>query len=608
MAGFFHPRLLVFVVAAGAGAAGWYLAPVTGVERLAFSAVMGGYATPRFFLSGKGSHDDPWSVRTLSVKPRIDSRKAPVVVSIGDDPGGVFQSSPPSPVDLAVVLKNLQRLGARQAAIAAVMAWEKPDPVSLKGLEIVLNDFQMVIHAAPLARGTVRQPLPPALRRASLAAESIRGDVSKLPIVNRVAVPDVIFSGERALAGFTLLDDADAGNGALPLLARWEEEDRVVLAFPLLAVLARYDLPVAGIRVKLGEFLQLGPSGPVVPIDSDGRMALPPKPLAARADVSAEALIDGTPAIFPASPGLIVLRDDQSAAPRATREFSANLASVIASIGSDAGLGPACAYRRLTAAWELSLLMAGAGLLALFAGGSGFQRLLGCGVLAAVCAAAQWLAVGLAQTWLPGIPLLIAILAGAAAMLLLGEEPVLVKSLVVLPVVPPPRAPAPQVAVGRKRTFRSDTMRKEPARGHWPVAAVPSSMEHPPEVPEPAPFVPEPTAFVEQPAAPVEEPAALVAEPVAPVEEPAALVAEPAAPVEAPGSLFEELETSTRKANGRKGATRKAAPKKARAGESPAAANAPDKPAAKRSAARKAKSSKVSGGTSSPPESAPPES
>ena len=463
----------MLLVAAVAGIGCWWGLTATGAERAMFRLVMMGFANPPFFISGKGTHEAPWSLRTLSVKARIDSRKAPVVVSIGDDPGGVFQSSPPSPVDLAVVLKNLQRLGAQQAAIAAVLAWEKPDPVALKGLEIVLSDFQMVIHAAPLSRGTVRQAMPPAFRCASLAPGAIQGDLSALPIVNRVAVPDVIFGGDGALAGFTAVDDSNDGNGTLQLLARWEEDERVVLAFPLLAVLARYDLPVGGVQVKLGEFVQLGPCGPVVPIDQDGRMSLPPKPLASRADVSAEALIDGEPDIFPAAPGLIVLRDDQSTAPLATRQFSANLASAIASIGSDAGLGSPSRYGRLPGAWEVALLLSAAVLLSLISGLSRFQRQIGFGLLAAACASAQWLALGLAQVWLPGIPLLAAVLAGVSVRSLLGERPPATHAVAETPNSVLSRSPVPRAVAGPRRTFRSVTIWREPARIQEFTAAPP---------------------------------------------------------------------------------------------------------------------------------------
>jgi len=384
-----------------------------------------------------------------------------VMVSMGDDVGGVFQSSPPSPVDLAVVLQNLQRLGAKQAAIAAVMAWDKPDAGALKGLDMVLNHFQLVVQAAPLSRGTLRQAMPPAFRRAALAPDAIHGDLSRLPIVNRVPVADVIFGqGEGTLAGFSSLDDGDDNANSLPLLARWEDENAVVLAFPLLTVLARCNLPVGGIQVKLGEFLRLGPAGPVVPIDRAGRMALPLKPLASRADIAAEDLIVGTPEIFPSGSGLIVLRDDQSRATHTTRKFSATLASAIASIRSDAGLGPARAYRRVSGVWELVLLMGAVLLLVLTSAQTRFKRFLCCAILATSCLAAQWLGVGLAQIWLPGIPLLTATLVAAVMMHVLDEAPV--RPLAAVASSAAPQSVMPRSIMIASPRFRPVTERKHP--------------------------------------------------------------------------------------------------------------------------------------------------
>jgi hypothetical protein len=453
--GFWHGRWLAGVVAALSGLACWHWLAGTAFEQAAFTRVLGDFAKPPIFIAGKGTHAAPWRVRVLSSKTKIDFHKAPMVVSLGDDPDGVFQASPPSPVDVAVVLKNLRRLGAQQVALGTVLAWETPDPVALKGLEMVLNDFQLVVHAVPLARGAIAQAMPAAVRRASLAQGAIHGDVAKLPIVNRVAVADVICGGGTTLAGFSVLDDAESGNGTLPLLARWQDEGRVVLAFPLLAVLARHALPVDGIQVKLGEFLQLGPAGPVIPIDRYGGMSLPIKPVASRADVTAEALIDGTPDMFQAAPEWIMLRDDQTRAPRATREFSATLTAAIAAIESDAGLGQSITYRRLAVAWEAALILALALLSALLMGLPRFQRLLGFGSLAAACVAAQWLAVGMAQLWLPGIPLLAALVA-AIIVSLVGAGPV------AAPAAPAPANLAAPAAFATRRVFRSVTMRKEP--------------------------------------------------------------------------------------------------------------------------------------------------
>ncbi|MEO0018592.1 MAG: hypothetical protein RLZZ522_1875 [Verrucomicrobiota bacterium] len=467
----------MLLVAAAAGVGCWWALAFTGAERMVFRGVLMGFANPPFFVSGNGSHEAPWTLRTMATTPKIDARKAPVVVSIGDDPDRAFQSSPPSPTDLAIVLSNLKRLGAKDAAVAAVLAWEKPDAVALKGLEIALDGFQILVQAAPLSRGITREAMPPAFRAASLPAAAIQGDLSGLPIVGRVAVPGVIFGGKGALAGFSTLDHAGVATGMTPMLARWEEEDRVVLAFPLLAVLARFDLPMDGVRVRLGEFLELGPTGPVIPIDRNGCLALPPKPLSSRADVSAESLIDGESDLFPADPGLIVLRDDQSAASLATQRFSGELASAIASIGSDAGLGPATSYPRLAVEWERGIAGGLAAVLAVAAGLPRFARRIVLGSLLALCLAGVWLGVGLAQIWLPGLPLAAAVAAGGWLALRMNWP-------LAQPAAPSPRPAPPQTAL-RRPPYRTVTIWREPAHQPEPIS---QAAEPPPAAP-PAPAI-----------------------------------------------------------------------------------------------------------------------
>lgn len=492
----YQRRFWVALLAVLAGYAAWHGLRVTGWERPVFTLVMRGFSNPPLFVTGHGTRESPWALRTEGIVPKIDHAKAPVVVSIGDDPDGVFQTSPPSPTDLAVVLKNLHRLGAKSAAVAAVLAWEEPDSVALKGLEMVLGEFEMVVHAAPLTRGTLRQPMPEAFLRASLPVASLEGDLSTLPIVNRVAVPDVVFAGAGALAGFSTLDAGAGGAGRVPMLARWEEEDRVVLAFPLLAVLARYDLPVGGVRVRVGETLELGPNGPMIPIDRDGCLALPPKPVPSRFDVAAESLVLGKPGIFPKEPGLIVLRDDQSWASGATKRFSGELASVMASIGSDAGLAPMVPYPRLAPQWEWllgSLLLAG---LVVASGTRGLLRSVGFGLLLAICVGGQWLAAGLAGCWLPGTPLLLGLVVGMVMCRVLDPGPA---------ATPQDQSPVPAAGLhephsGRQLPLRANTR----SVTIWRETLVANRVDWWPEPQAPVDAAPQ--GQPEPPAGPVAEP------------------------------------------------------------------------------------------------------
>jgi hypothetical protein len=401
----FHRRLRLLLISVAALAV-WVVVPGTGVDRAAFTAVARSFVNPPLFVSGQGTRADPWKLRAFSPESKSDRRNAPVIVALQDDPEGFFQSSPPAPIDLAVIFTNFHRLGAKKAATAAVLAWEKPDPIGLAALEKSLARFDSLVMAAPLSRGAVASAMPRAFRRASIPLAGVRGDTSLLPLVNRVPIPGVILGGPNALAGFSVLE-AEAADRFPPLLARWE--DRVVFGFPLLTVLQRLDLPTDGVEVRLGEYLKLSPAGPTMPIDDYGRLAVPLKPIRGLAEISAEALIDGGDDLFPKqAPDPVILRDDRSAAEPATRSFSQNLSATIAAIASDEGLAEVREYPRLAPVWEIEFLAVFVIVLTLLSKASDFTRRLGFLVVAGVCLSAQWIALGMASVWLPGLAALVA--------------------------------------------------------------------------------------------------------------------------------------------------------------------------------------------------------
>lgn len=412
---------MVLLGAAAAAYACWKNLPGTALDRAAFAAVVKGFANPPFFISGNGSHASPWKLRTLAATHKPDTRQAPVIVSLGDDVAGFFQSSPPSPIDLAVILTNFQRLGAKNAATAGVLAWDAPDPIGLAALDKALSRFDSLVMAAPLSRGAVPEQMPPAFRKASVPVASLHGDLSSLPIVNRVPLPGIILGKDNTMAGFQILD-SEPKSGFTPLMARWE--DRVVFAFPVLAILQRLDLTVDAVEIRLGEYLKLGPDGPAVPIDRYGRLAVPLSPVSPCAEIPAEALIDGGDDLFPKqAPEPVILRDDRSAAEPATREFSQTLAAMIAEIASDNSLAPARDYPRLPTNWELGGLSYVAIVLALVGGLAPFPRHIGFLIIAAACLAYQLIAAGTAGLWLPGIPALAAVLCAFGISGLFKEEP-----------------------------------------------------------------------------------------------------------------------------------------------------------------------------------------
>jgi hypothetical protein len=452
--GSFHRRFWVWLAAAGVAAACWWLLPGGRLDRTAFEIVARGFANPPFFISGNGSHTSPWRLRTFGLTGKPDTRQAPVIVSLGDDVEGFFQSKPPSPIDLAVVLTNFQRLGAKKAATATVLAWDAPDPIGLIALEKAISRFDSLVMAAPLTRGAVPDPLPPAFRNASVAIDSVRGDPSSFPVVNRIPLTGVILGDEKTLAGFQSLE-AEKPTRFAPLLARWD--DRVVFAFPLLTVLQRLDLTVNGVEIHPGEYIKLGPDGPTVPIDRYGRLAIPLKPVSPYAVISAEALVDGGDDLFPKqAPEPVVLRDDRSGAEPATRAFSRMLPAMIAAIASDTGLAGARDHPRIGTKWELGLLAIVATAAALVGGLNAFPRNIAFLMIAAVCAASQFVGFAFAATWLPGLPALAAILCAALIAAIIpappaAAEPAPIEEPAHLPHPSAPEPPAPPAEIQPKK-------------------------------------------------------------------------------------------------------------------------------------------------------------
>lgn len=406
MSGLIHPRLRLPLCAALAALAGWHFLPGTAIDHALFNLVARSQANPPFFISGNGSFSQPWQLRTIASVPRVDSGSAPLIVSLGDDAGAFFQSSPPSPIDMAVILNNFQRLGADQAAIAAVLAWDAPDPIGLAALDKVLGRFDPLVMAAPLTRGAVSEPMPEAFRNASLPLSHAKGDITALPVVNRIPLTGVILGRENTRAGFQSID-FEAASRFPPLLARWD--DRIVFAFPLLVALQRFDLPLEGLEIRPGEFLKLAPQGPVVPLDRFGRMASAPGNLSPYAEIAAELLIDGGDELFPKqAPRPVILRDDRSAAEPATRRFSQQLPATIAAITSDTSLIPARTFARFTFCQEIVLLAVWLAAITLVSRMTAFARQIAYGALAAFVIATHFMAAS-HGVWLPALAALAAL-------------------------------------------------------------------------------------------------------------------------------------------------------------------------------------------------------
>ena len=400
----FQRRLWVSLLSAGAALAAWKALPTA--ESVLFKTVLR-VQQPQL-LTGEGTHQQPWTILSPPLIPKTGPNETPVIVSIGDDTEHFFQSSPPLPIDVAVILNNFHRRGVKRLGSAAVFSWENPDPISLVALEKTMAGFESLITATPLSRGATPQPMPASFRRASIPLGSVQGSYLQLPVVNRVPIPNVILAGDNGWSGFSALD-AEENTGPQHLLARWE--DRVVFSFPVLAFLQSHGLPVEGIRIKVGEYLALSATGPFLPIDSYGRLLSPLKSNAAEKVVPASAMISDTDALVPAgSTAPVILRDDQSAADAQTRGFSRNLPGFVEAVST---ASVAISYPRLGAGWEVTVLVLTTLLIGFI---SGLNRSKTCLLFLMVAGIlAQWLTARATFHWLPLTPFLAA--TGSATLL-----------------------------------------------------------------------------------------------------------------------------------------------------------------------------------------------
>ncbi len=383
-------------------------------------------------FGGQGSQDKPW-VR-WKAKPEVVP-DPPRFLAVDDDPEGYFSTSPPSPVDSAVLFSRLRDAGHRVIGSGFLFSWEDPDPLALLAFRKQLDRFDSAVLGLPLARGAASDPLPAPFLRLSLPARQAEGDVSALPQVNRVAVTGAELGGEHTLAGFTLLEnEADAGDGRRHLLARWQ--DRIIFSLPLATEIVSLGVDPTEIRILCGKEIRLGQGGPVVPIDEFGRTPLASGVSAT--DIPATALISEDEPPLPAADPMI-LRDARSELPENEKAWAAELPGLVQALRAAPRYEPGMLLRRPGPLAELALVT----LLALFATWASCLRSLPWRLATAVLAGLfgaelVWLLAARLDLWFPPFAALAPAMGGLALAWIPGGPK---------EVPPPASAPAPPPAV-----------------------------------------------------------------------------------------------------------------------------------------------------------------
>ncbi|MFN7343064.1 MAG: hypothetical protein ACK5TA_06995, partial [bacterium] len=125
------------------GLACW-LTPGTAVERYAFLFTTIPFTGTQSTIDGNGSPEKPYAHKTSK---QLDFKKIsqPIDITITDDPNQIFQSSPPSPVDYAIILKNLTRLHQDSIAIGTPLTWTETEAIPLATLDQQLDTIPNLI-------------------------------------------------------------------------------------------------------------------------------------------------------------------------------------------------------------------------------------------------------------------------------------------------------------------------------------------------------------------------------------------------------------------------------------------------------------------------------
>ncbi len=387
-----------------------WLIPGSSFERYAFLFTTIPFTGSQSVIDGDGSLENPYSHKTSK---QVDFKKIsqPIDITITDDPNQIFQSSPPSPVDFAIILKNLTELNQDSIAISTPLTWSDPDTIPLTALDKQLDAIPHLITSAPLSRGSTPSSIPPAFRRASIDLSQLHGNIALVPVVNRIPIPGVLLGNEKSFAGFTALE-SESDQKSLPLIAIWD--DRVVLSFHLLTALNHLQVPPSSIEIYLGRHIYLGKKSSYIPIDNYGRLSIFPEGFKniKTQPLPAEELLDAAEQPFPKDHFKpIIIRNTHSAQDLPSIEFSNSLIQSITLLSNPSTGFSIKYYANLTKDVELLFMAA---LLCLIFGIQNFcfgrdAR----GPLIALTAAIiiiHFLIVHLTATWIPTLPALLTLI------------------------------------------------------------------------------------------------------------------------------------------------------------------------------------------------------
>ena len=265
-------RLLIATLAIGVGLAVLLLGHrIPWIQQFNSGCVKASSSSPNLIFD-EDVASNTISARTLSVQ--ADRGRDFQIIHITDDPDHIFEHTPPSPLDYAVLMESLRNRGYNHVVLASRMTWDDEPGLEANGLSGRLALFQSSVIAIPVTRGATAQPLPDALQRALIPFSKVKGNYKLIPIVNQVSLPAHAGGGAQTLAGFDKIESSPASEGNIPLLAHWVGQG-LIPSLELLSVMTAHDVSPSELFVHSGKYIRLGKNGPVIALDAYGQTPRP---------------------------------------------------------------------------------------------------------------------------------------------------------------------------------------------------------------------------------------------------------------------------------------------------------------------------------------------
>ncbi|MGE9270577.1 MAG: hypothetical protein ACQKBU_07220, partial [Verrucomicrobiales bacterium] len=357
----FKPRLKTFLALAVVGATLGVLTPRVASLASLDLRVFGWVSGHPGEVSGVGTLEEP---RKIEIYGEATEPRPLEVLYLDDEESGFFEVLPPPPSDVMVVLARLQERGVRALGFGYPLQWEQADTLAVNAMRRVMDRFDGLVLGFPLKDSTAAVPVAAPFQRASVAYHEVRGDGTKMPVVNGIRGVAPEMGGDRSWGGFTRIETEEPDEERAYLLARWS--DRVVFALPVVAEVARRGLSFDEVEVVMGEHVQLGEGGPRIPIDFRGRVDLPVEGGERWAEKATGVIAENLPEGFARGKGMLYVTDERLLGGKAEREWAEQLNRLDAAIRQSPVRVGNRVMRVLPQKWEWAMVVGVAGLVGFF--------------------------------------------------------------------------------------------------------------------------------------------------------------------------------------------------------------------------------------------------